>query len=159
MPTPTPSAPTPTPTPTPTATSTPPAPVPSPGEPTESSATPSTSPSTPVPTTSPTTSPTTPAADPVPEPAAPKALDEVEAARWCVDLDPDDVNGGLDITAETVLTEVIAVLSAAGEPEQVDAHRLAEVDPSTAWLESLPACSDEDFLTAARSATSAPASS
>lgn len=92
----------------------------------------------------------------MPEPAAPKALDEVEAARWCVDLDPDDVNGGLDITAETVLTEVIAVLSEAGEPEHVDARRLAEVDPSTAWLESLPACSDEDFLTAA---TPAPASS
>lgn len=96
----------------------------------------------------------------MPESAAPKALDEVEAARWCVDLDPDDLNGdGLDITAETVLTEVIAVLSAAGEPEQVDARRLADVNPSTAWMESLPACSDEDFLTAAASATSAPATS
>ncbi|MEW1982287.1 peptidoglycan DD-metalloendopeptidase family protein [Citricoccus sp. NPDC079358] len=142
-------APTPSP-PEPTSTPSPTTPTPAPTQPPKPSATPSPEP--------PSAAPTDPA--PTPEaPAAPKALDEVEAARWCVDLDPDDFNGGLDITADTVLTEVIAVLSAAGDPEQVDARRLAEVDPSTAWLEALPACSDEDFLTAASSATSAPATS
>lgn len=157
-----PSAPTPSPTTPPTTTT--PAPVPTPGPPTESSPAPSPSPSA-VPSTVPSTAPptvppTTPPAGPAPEPAVPAALDEDEAARWCVDLDPDDLSDGeLDITADTVLTEVIAVLSAAGEPERVDARRLADVDPSTAWLESLPACSDEDFLTAAASAASVPVNS
>ncbi|GAA1118757.1 M23 family metallopeptidase [Citricoccus alkalitolerans] len=151
-PTPTPTAePTPTPSPTvPEPTPSPSTPAPAPTQPPKPSATPSPEP--------PVTAPSDPA--PAPEaPALPESLDESEAARWCVDLNEDEFDGGVDITIDTVLTEVIAVLSAAGEPEHVDARRLAEVDPSTAWLESLPACSDEDFLTAAMPATSAPATS
>lgn len=87
-----------------------------------------------------------------PAPPTPPALTEDEAVRWCVALDPEDLEGeSVVITAETVLSEIIAVLDASNEPELLSQERLTDVDPGAAWLESLPLCTDEEFLAAAAS--------
>lgn len=119
-----------------------PAPEPDPTEPAPDPTVPSTP--GPVPAPIPTPDPT------VPAPPTPPALSEDEAARWCVALDPEDLVGErFVITAETVLTEIIAVLDESEEPGLVGRERLSEVDPGIVWLESLPLCTDEAFLAAA----------
>ncbi|MDI3330475.1 MAG: peptidoglycan DD-metalloendopeptidase family protein [Micrococcus sp.] len=127
-----------------------------------------TKPASPEPTTPASPEPTTPAspapsepATPEPEPATPLApgtLTDEQAAQWCLPLDdaakaPDFselLTGGF---AE--LVGLVAVLDEDALPEPVTEETLIEVSPSAVWLESLPACSDAEFVEAALAARSA----
>ncbi len=108
------------------------------------------------------TVPTTPEpsdpAEPV-TPPAPQALTPGEAARWCLPRE-DDAEKAPDFSALFTgdfadLVGLVAALDEEGLPESVTEETLIEVSPSALWLESLPTCSDAEFLEAALAAGSA----
>jgi hypothetical protein len=92
-------------------------------------------------------------------PKAPESLTDEEAARWCLPLDDDAEDETPDFSAIFTgdfadLVGLVAVLDEEGEPESVTEETLAEVSPSALWLESLPACSDAEFIEATLAARS-----
>ena len=93
-----------------------------------------------------TTEPTVPA-----KPPAPESLTPEEAARWCLPLDDDTEEARPDFSAIFTgdfgaLVSLVAVLDDEGEPEPVTEETLVEVSPTALWLESLPVCSDAEFI-------------
>jgi murein DD-endopeptidase MepM/ murein hydrolase activator NlpD len=92
-------------------------------------------------------------------PPAPQALTPGEAAQWCLPLE-DEAEKAPDFSALFTgdfadLVGLVAALDEEGLPESVTEETLIEVSPSALWLESLPACSDAEFLEAALAARSA----
>jgi hypothetical protein len=137
---------------------------PTPAKPTPAKPTPS-EPATPA---KPTPAKPTPAkpAQPTPSqpakpvtPPAPEALTYREAAQWCLPLDDADEKApdftGLFTGDFGDLAGLVAILDKEGLPEPATEKTLIEVSPSALWLESLPACSDAEFVAAAQAARSA----
>ncbi|WP_298045338.1 M23 family metallopeptidase [uncultured Citricoccus sp.] len=135
--------------PTPTTPTTPGPAQPTPTKPAQP--TPSPSPTEPVTPTPSPTEPTAPEPSVPASPPAPVSLTEEEAARWCLPLDDDTEQARPDFTTIFTgdfadLVGLVAVLDDEGGPEPVTEETLVEVSPSALWLESLPACSDAEFL-------------
>jgi hypothetical protein len=122
-------------------------------------------PTEPAPTVPAKPQPTQPTKPPTPEPSqptapkAPESLTDEEAARWCLPLDQDAEEETPDFSEIfagdfAVLVGLVAVLDEEGDPETATEETLIEVSPSALWLESLPACSDAEFIEAALTARS-----